>query len=323
MSAEYRKSNKRGRGPSPILKFTLIFILLFASGFLIFYSIDNPGFLKEKFSSSPGGDESGGWIQTASEESIVRPANGNGESPTIIAPGEEEEETGEEGMLETGEESIEAYMAEDEAEGIAPDETAASENEEGNDTLSEEDNVTLDENDDRNNGSTAESISFWQKILNFITRRGDSGEKTDAYPSRLEINFYFASLGGEKKLVSEKRTINAGSPGIAVQNAVNELLRGPIKPHYFPVIPAGTKVLGTEVSENIAKIDFSQEFLENSLDTRILDEYIIYSIVNTLTEIPAIDGVIFHIEGVRIRIYGNVDLTVPSIRNKGLIEEEE
>ena len=107
-----------------------------------------------------------------------------------------------------------------------------------------------------------------------------------------------------------------------MQNAINELLEGPEKPHYFPVIPAGTELLGAEVNENIAKIDFSQEFLENSLDTRILDEYIIYSIVNTLTEIPQIEGVIFYIEGVRIRMYGNVDLTIPSIRNKEFLEEE-
>jgi hypothetical protein len=315
MSAEYRKSKKRGRGLSPILKFTLIFILLFAAGFLIFYSIDNPGFIKEKFSPSRGADESGEFIRAVPEESIIRSADGNGESATVIAPGEDEEEGGEGSGPETGEESGEAYAAEDEAESAIPDETASSGGEEGNDTRSEDDN--------RDNGGTAESLSFWQRIINFITRREDSGEKVDVYPSRLEINFYFSGLGGEKKLVSEKRTINAGSPENAVQNAINELLKGPLKPHYFPVIPAGTKVLGTEVNENIAKIDFSQEFLENSLDTRILDEYIIYSIVNTLTEIPTVDGVIFYIEGVRIRMYGNVDLTVPSIRNKGLIEEGE
>ncbi|MDD5601089.1 MAG: GerMN domain-containing protein, partial [Actinomycetota bacterium] len=72
----------------------------------------------------------------------------------------------------------------------------------------------------------------------------------------------------------------------------------------------------------IAKVDFSQEFLENSLDTSILDEYVIYSIVNTLTEIPDIEGVIFYIEGIRIKVYGNVDLSIPTIRNKDFIEEE-
>jgi len=44
--------------------------------------------------------------------------------------------------------------------------------------------------------------------------------------------------------------------------------------------------------------------------------------VNTLTEIPEIEGVIFYIEGVRIRVYGNVDLSIPAIRNKEYIKEE-
>ncbi|GAI36285.1 unnamed protein product [marine sediment metagenome] len=88
------------------------------------------------------------------------------------------------------------------------------------------------------------------------------------------------------------------------------------------LLPAGTKLIGVETYENIVKIDLSQEFLENSLDTRILDEYVIYSIVNTLTEIPEIEGVIFYIEGIRIKIYGNVDLSVPAIRNKEYIDEE-
>lgn len=84
--------------------------------------------------------------------------------------------------------------------------------------------------------------------------------------------------------MSEKRTIVAGNPDTAVLNATQELLKGPTKSYHFPAIPVGTKLLGAETYENIAKINLSRKFLENSLDTRILDEYIIYSIVNTLTE---------------------------------------
>jgi spore germination protein GerM len=270
---KYRQSDKR-RGPSPILKFTLILALIFVAGFFIFYSIDNPGFLKEKISSIRGGsvnDESGGEIAFGPEDSR---------------------------------ESMEAG-------GI---QTAVAE--------SEESLKANSENEDNNAGDTGKSLSFWQKIINFITRSGGNEKEEYTYPSSLKINFYFSALGEEKKLVSEERTINAGSPAIAVQNAITELLKGPEEPHNFPVIPAGTELLGVEVSENIAKVDFSQEFLENSLDTRILDEYIIYSIVNTLTEIPDIEGVIFYIEGIRIKGYGNVDLSIPAIRNKDLIEDE-
>ncbi len=308
MNDEYGQSNKRGRGPSPIIKFTLILILLITVGFFIFYSIDNPGFLKEKFSSIRGGDESGGQILAVSEGSKIQSIDENEESLTIIDQGE----SGTESEPEDGAESEAGYKEENEEENITLSEAASGD--ESKDT---------DNNDnDKVDVNAVKSLSFWQKIINFLTGRGNKEEKEDVYSSRLAINFYFSGLGEGKKLVSEKRTINAGSPDIAVQNSINELLEGPTKPHYFPVIPAGTKLLSAEVNENIAKIDFSQEFLENSLDTRILDEYIIYSIVNTLTEIPQIEGVIFYIEGVRIRMYGNVDLSIPSIRNKEFLEEE-
>lgn len=318
MNSEYRQSNKKGKGLSPILKFALILILLFVVGFFVFYIIDNPDFLKEKIASVRGGDEGDERISAGSEDSRIQ---------SVVTENEESladinrVENGAESETESIGESEAAYTLENETENTVLDESASGEG--VSDTIidsGENDNESNDENEDSNNAGG--STSLWQKIINFITRRGDNGKEEDTYPSRLEINFYFSGLGEEKKLVSEKRTINAGSPDIAVQNAITELLKGPLKPHYFPVIPAGTELLGAEVSENIAKIDFSQEFLENSLDTRILDEYIIYSIVNTLTEIPEIEGVVFYIEGVRIRMYGNVDLSIPSIRNNDFIEEE-
>ncbi|MCJ7665460.1 MAG: GerMN domain-containing protein, partial [Actinobacteria bacterium] len=66
----------------------------------------------------------------------------------------------------------------------------------------------------------------------------------------------------------------------------------------------------------------SKEFLENSLDSRILDEYIIYSIVNTVTEIPGINGVLFFLEGKRIKIYGDIDLSIPLIRDPDFLGED-
>jgi len=180
--------------------------------------------------------------------------------------------------------------------------------------------ISAYENPDYDDGG--ESISFWQKIINFFKGQADTGEEEQAYPSRLELNFYFSGLGEEKKLVSEKRTIMAGNSETGVKNAVDELLKGPAKSYHFPVIPAGTELIGVETYENIAAIDLSQEFLENSLDSRVLDEYVIYSIVNTLTEIPEVEGAVFYIEGIRIKIYGNVDLSIPAIRNSDYISEE-
>lgn len=278
MDIRNKQTKKRKKRPSPILRFTFIIILLVAAGFIIFYSIDNPDFVKNKFSSLFNDNESELMVSDL-------PETDTGQLSSSV-----------EGSI-TGEDS-----GENEIESIDTGKTTT------------EESIDSDQ--------TGSGLSLWQKIKNYFINRKNGVKDGKVYPSRVEVNFYFSGLGEEKKLVSEKRTIIAGSPDIAVKNAVQELLKGPTQSYHFPLIPAGTKLLNVETYENIAEIDLSQEFLENSLDTRILDEYIIYSIVNTLTEIPEIEGVIFYIEGIRIKIYGNVDLSVPAIRDKEYIDEE-
>ncbi len=278
---ESKQVKKSKRKSHPLARFTLIVILLLAVGVFIFYSIDNPGFLREKFSSFFGDNENEETAPVLSEGSKDQSV-GNIEESAIVS------DSGRNEIGDTDEEGKEEVAS----------------------------------NEDLANKETEGSLSLWQRVKNFFIKlRG--GEEGEAYPGKLEINFYFSGLGEEKKLVSEKRSVNAGSPANAVQNAIQELLKGPSKSYHFPVIPAGTKLLGVETYENTAKVDLSQEFLENSLDSRILDEYVIYSIVNTLTEIPEIEGVVFYIEGVRIKVYGNIDLSVPAIRNMEYISEDE
>ena len=163
--------------------------------------------------------------------------------------------------------------------------------------------------------------SFWQKIIGFF--KSKIQEQADDFPASIKIKCYFASLGEEEKFIYEERTITAGSAKTAVENTVKELLKGPSKTFHYAVIPPGTELAGVEIYENIAKINLSQEFLENSLESGILDEYVIYTIVNTVTQVPDIEGVIFLIDGKRIKTYGNVDLSIPAIMNEKYLNIEE
>lgn len=165
--------------------------------------------------------------------------------------------------------------------------------------------------------------SLWQRIIVFFRDKFDPPVEEESYPSRLALKIYFAQTGEEKILAAEERTVIAGSPGNALKGAMEELLRGPLQDYHYPVIPAGTELLASREADGVAEIDLSREFLDNALDSRILDEYIIYSIVNTVTEIPGIRGVIFFMEGKRITVYGNIDLSIPLIRDPDLIIEDE
>jgi spore germination protein GerM len=170
------------------------------------------------------------------------------------------------------------------------------------------------------NNLTAANKTFWQKIIDFFKSK-IAEQSNKSFPDKIKINFYFCNLGEDSKFISEKRTINAGDPKTAVTNAMKELLKGPSKTYHFPVIPSGTKLLGVEIYENLAKINLSQEFLNNSLTSGILDEYVVYTIVNTVTEIPGVEGVIFLIDGKIIKLYGGVDLSIPAIRNEKYLDE--
>jgi spore germination protein GerM len=169
---------------------------------------------------------------------------------------------------------------------------------------------------------TEKSESLWQKIINYFKKAEEDTDGEDTFPKKLKINFYFCGLGEDKKFISEERTITAGNMQAAAINAMQEILQGPSKTYYYAVIPGGTKLLGVETQENIVKVNLSEEFFKNSLDSRILDEYIIYSIVDTLTEIPGIEGVVFYIDGKRIKVYGNVDLSIPAVRNEEYLGQE-
>ena len=260
-----RKTKKKKK--APLVRLTLLIILILAIGFFIFYSIDNPQFIRDLLNMDSGPEET-----------------------AVSSP---DEMTTEETSTPIEEEMEEAAAAEEIIVTEAEPETTEGE------------------------------LFWWQRILDFFRKRGEAAEVGDTYSSRLTVNIYFAAAGEEKKLAAEERSISAGSPENALNNAMNELLRGPAMSYHFPVIPAGTSLLGAKVYDGVAEVDLSREFLENSLDSRILDEYIIYSIVNTATEIQDINGVIFFIEGKRIKMYGNIDLSIPLIRNIDFLIEEE
>ncbi|MHB1346653.1 MAG: GerMN domain-containing protein [Candidatus Humimicrobiaceae bacterium] len=186
-------------------------------------------------------------------------------------------------------------------------------------SAAEEINISTDNSDSGKNSDE----SLWQALILFFKNLGKDKSDTEDYPQKLNLNIYFAVIGEEEIFGSEERTISAGSPKIAAANAVNELLKGPYEDFNFAIIPAGTRLLDVEVANKIAKVNFSQEFLSEGLDTGILDDYIIYTIVNTLLEIPEIEAVSFAIDGKDIKEYGNVDLRLPAIRNEKYLEKPE
>ena len=78
---------------------------------------------------------------------------------------------------------------------------------------------------------------------------------------------------------------------------INLLIEGPESEKLESAIPEGTKVNSCTLKGNIVYADLSKEFIDNAPAGIEEESNIIYSIVNTLTELNEVSGVKFLING--------------------------
>lgn len=102
---------------------------------------------------------------------------------------------------------------------------------------------------------------------------------------------------------------------------VEEILKEPVSKDISYIIPKGTKLLSILKKEDTIILDLSKEFSTISTDNPILLNSTIYSIVNSLTEIPGIKNVMIKVEGKTPSI-GNLSFTTPFKRNRSLIKRD-
>ena len=333
MRQQEKLLKKKKKSSSRFGRFVLILILVIVFLVLAFYFLNNPSAyagLKNKFSSiftSESSDKAGSGndqvnAESAASEGSSGTSAGADNSATTANTGGGNTNAG--SIDANGKGNTETTAGQDNSESVSQSGADSSGNvSQGtgsqNASGSSAEEQTISKNQGSGSGAGA-AQSLWQKIIAFF-RQKMSG-RADNFPGTINIKVYFAALGQDKVFSFEERLINAGSPQVAVENTVNELLKGPLKSFHYPVIPPGTKLLGVQIYENLAKINLSQEFLENSLESGILDDYVIYTIVDTVTQVPGVEGVIFLIDGKRIKLYGSVDISIPAIKNEKYLPVE-
>jgi germination protein M len=154
--------------------------------------------------------------------------------------------------------------------------------------------------------TTTESV---QETSTGSTDVMDTGEST--------INVYYADAGGEF-LVGEARTVSGAGKFV---DAIYEMMKNPIDSSLFVLIPPTTKINSVTVSNQVAKVDFSQSFLDDRFVSDSVDILLKYAVVNTLTEFPEIHAVEFYIDGKKLDILGQLDMTDPVYRRGDLIKK--
>lgn len=116
------------------------------------------------------------------------------------------------------------------------------------------------------------------------------------YNSTQAVNLYFsnATYTSLKKL---SKNIYIQPNNSLEYTVVSSLLMQPASKDLKCAIPEGTVLNSVSVLNGVCYIDLSREFVENAVHTKEREAITLYSVVNTVTELPLINSVKFFIDG--------------------------
>jgi len=139
------------------------------------------------------------------------------------------------------------------------------------------------------------------------------------YYQYLYASIYYANEEGTALVASNLKIPYVGTE---TEEAIvlRQLISGPIGEGLLPVVSEDTKVLSVSTKDNVCTVDFSKDFLDKPQG--VSEETVIYSVVNTLAELPGVYQVRFLVEGKQEKLYRTMDLTQLYERNLNVIEEE-
>ena len=171
-------------------------------------------------------------------------------------------------------------------------------------------------------------VPIWERytekpvITKEVPYKEEEIEEVQPVPAEemVEVNLYFSDSQA-MYLVPEKRKISQ-IPSLARQ-AVIELIKGPESSGLYPAIPEGTQVNEVYIADDIVYIDLSEEIFKNHPGGSSGELMTVYSIVNTLTEIPPIKGVQILVGGNEMKsLVGHIDISMPLLRDEDWIKPE-
>lgn len=152
----------------------------------------------------------------------------------------------------------------------------------------------------------------------FILDLGD-----DQAEQSKQVTLYFADEGGHRlRSLSAQVTYNAARP--LAQMLVQKLIDGPASvpgadtSHIIAALPSDTVLNSTTIRNNICYVDLSREFTR--MLSNVSSDVVIYSVVNTLCELPNVNRVQFLIDGKPQDMYGEtMNFYLPFERNLDLL----
>ncbi len=150
----------------------------------------------------------------------------------------------------------------------------------------------------------------------------DNAESEINSHEKVKVRLYFANETGDKLIEMNRTLVYSNSANISMERlVVEQLIGGPteqVKDTVFPTINPSTKIVSVTVKDGTCYVNLNESFLNQTYN--VTSEVAIYSIVNSLVELPNVNRVQIVINGDSNVMYReNTSLAVAYERNLDLV----
>ena len=119
------------------------------------------------------------------------------------------------------------------------------------------------------------------------------------------------------------RTIKITDQQPIEQYIINELIKGTKEKSMNSILSPDTVLASVDVEENLCYLNFKSNFIAENTGGDSHEKLVIYSIVNSLTELQTIGRVQFYIDGKRVENFGSMNIKNYISRDTSIIKEGE
>lgn len=144
--------------------------------------------------------------------------------------------------------------------------------------------------------------------------------ETEQSAHAMNIKIYYPDDSG-MRLVEVEREITVDDPNDKYFVAVESLREDPVEENLTRIFPGNASIRSVIVDGNMAVVDFDGSILKSFVGGSTGEEFLIGSIVDTLTNFPEVTCVKFLVDGQEIEtLSGHMDLSMPLERMNDLTE---
>ena len=144
----------------------------------------------------------------------------------------------------------------------------------------------------------------------------NAGEEINSY-ERTKLTLYYADATGENLLKTSE--VVAYSSNISMEKLVTEhIISGPLSTGVYPTASPDTEIISVTTKDGVCYVNLGRNFLVKQ--GNLTDDVVLYSLVNSLTELPNINKVQFMIDSETEISFGDHSyLNTPLERNLELV----